>query len=138
MLAIGDREELLVEHDRLLYIPEIIVICGAKEVGSLGFRIELGASIQRLEGESIVLVLRRGKGEVVIGLTELGVELDGDELLLLRVGVLVHQEQSVAVKMVESRIIGLGLHDNGELLGSRVVLPGGEVKLGGGLMGVAV
>src|ERR1019366_2448514 len=124
---VGRQETLIIFH-RLLHRLQVVKTGGPQEVAGRRLGQELGAVVERLQCQLIILVFRRHHGEISIRVREVRLELHGNQQFLLRLGILpfVHQQQTERV--VRLGVLGHFLDRDPKLLLRFAVLAGLHVE----------
>ena len=83
ILSLGPIEEEVIVHGSLFEVAEVVIGGGAQEITNGGWGQKLVANVQSLDCQWVVLILVGGNGQMPIGISEIGLELDcGHEFLL--------------------------------------------------------
>src|SRR6266704_2098145 len=89
----------------LLVIPEMIIGNGAQKIAYRNFREKLGARVQRLDREFIVLILIGYRSQIAVHGAQIRLQLNGADKFLLRLGKFPLLHQRMAEYLMKLSII---------------------------------
>ncbi len=121
-------QELPVVFRRLLEGLEIIVRGGAEEIRAGRFRQKFRARVQGADGQLVLLVLRRGQGQIAIRLPQVGLQLHRLDQRLLRGREIARVQQRTPQGVVQFGISRLPGDQRLVPLRGFAVVIGGEVE----------
>ncbi len=123
-----------------MIFPHVVVCGGAQKVTHRKLRQKLGAHVERLDGEGVILILVGGHGQLPVGLTPVRFELQRRHKFLLRLPKLPLLQKTLTEAVVQVCIVGvLGKQGTEECLS--ICVPAcscvnvGQIALGGGIVG---